>query len=179
MDGPIHSSYFNRQQSNYKMHFFFTQSQLQENKPSSTGLTSTTYQNLTPSLDVFVYGLQIFPGSKPKFLWMIQIQISSFSSYWKLISSGMTLFLRNHTKVEMILKGNLDLIPFHQWKFKLLAGKFTWGVKAKHCWALSKFFVFKILLTTTQQCFTFTPFPPIIWIFTEGEGDGIESRLSF
>ena len=22
-------------------------------------------------------------------------------------------------------------------------------------------------------------FPPIIWIFTEGEGDGIESRLPF
>ena len=29
-----------------------------------------------------------------------------------------------------------------------------------------------------QQCFAFTPFPPIIWIFTEGEDDGIESRLS-
>ena len=66
MDGPIHSSSFNRQQSNYKMHFFFTQSQLQENKPSSTGLTSTTYQNLTPSLDVFVYGLQIFFGLRTK-----------------------------------------------------------------------------------------------------------------
>ena len=66
MDGPIHSSYFNRQQSNYKMHFLFTQSQLQENKPSSTGLTSTTYQNLTPSLDVFVYGLQIFFGLRTK-----------------------------------------------------------------------------------------------------------------
>ena len=24
-----------------------------------------------------------------------------------------------------------------QWKFKLLAGKFTWGVKTKHCWAMS------------------------------------------
>ena len=24
-----------------------------------------------------------------------------------------------------------------QWKFKLWAGKFAWGVKAKHCWALS------------------------------------------
>ena len=24
-----------------------------------------------------------------------------------------------------------------QWKFKLWVGKFVWGVKAKHCWALS------------------------------------------
>ena len=30
---------------------------------------------------------------------------------------------------------------FHlQWKFKLWAGKFAWGVKAKHCWALSRNF---------------------------------------
>ena len=29
-----------------------------------------------------------------------------------------------------------------QWKFKLWAGKFAWGVKAKHCWALSTFFLF-------------------------------------
>ena len=26
-----------------------------------------------------------------------------------------------------------------QWKFKLWVGKFAWGVKAKHCWALSTF----------------------------------------
>ena len=28
-----------------------------------------------------------------------------------------------------------------------------------------------------QPCFAYTPSLPIIWIFTEGEGDGIESRL--
>ena len=53
----------------------------------------------------------------------------------------------------------LAWIWFHrlhlQWKFKLWAGKFAWGVKAKCCWLL-----------------------PIIWIFSECEGDGIESRLS-
>ena len=28
-----------------------------------------------------------------------------------------------------------------QWKFKLLAGKFTWGNKAKHCWVMSTNFL--------------------------------------
>ena len=34
----------------------------------------------------------------------------------------------------------LTLVRSHhlQWKFKLLAGKFTWGDKAKHCWVMSK-----------------------------------------
>ena len=35
---------------------------------------------------------------------------------------------------------------------------------------VNKIFVFKY--------FAFTPFPPIIWIFTEGKSDGIKSRLS-
>ena len=38
-----------------------------------------------------------------------------------------------------------------------------------------------MLLEFVFKCFAFTPqanFLPIIWIFTEGEGDGIESRLS-
>ena len=34
-----------------------------------------------------------------------------------------------------------------QWKFKLLAGKFTWGNKTKHCWLMSTNFLFKSLLT--------------------------------
>ena len=56
----------------------------------------------------------------------------------------------------------VDWIRSHdlQWKFKLLARKFTWGNKAKRCW---------VMLT----------FPPIIWIFTEGTGDGIKSRIPF
>ena len=45
------------------------------------------------------------------------------------------------SKVEKILKGSLDLIPSNlQWKFKLWAGKFAWGVKVKYCWALSTTF---------------------------------------
>ena len=44
-------------------------------------------------------------------------------------------------KVENILKGSLDsnssLQNLLQWTFKSWVGKFAWGVKAKHCWALS------------------------------------------
>ena len=68
-----------------------------------------------------------------------------------------------------------------QWKFKLLAGAFTWGNESKHCWVRSKSFLdFKSLLTTPSNVLPLhlkQTFPPIIWIFTEGEG--IESRLPF
>ena len=70
-----------------------------------------------------------------------------------------------------------------QWKFKLWAGKFTWGDKAKHCWVLSTNFLFsKVLLITPGNVLPLhlkQTFPPIIWNFTEGEGGGMESRLSF
>ena len=39
----------------------------------------------------------------------------------------------------------------------------------------------KKFVDNTQQCFVFMSqenFPPIIWMFIEGEGDGIESGLS-
>ena len=47
---------------------------------------------------------------------------------------------------------------------------------------VNNFFVFKILLTTPSSVLPLhikQTFPPIIWIFTEGEGDGIKSRLPF
>ena len=46
----------------------------------------------------------------------------------------------------------------------------------------NKLFAFKSLLTTPSNLLSFhlkQTFPPIIWIFTEGGGDGIESRLPF
>ena len=61
-----------------------------------------------------------------------------------------------------------------QWKFKLLAGKFSWGNKAKDCWALSTNF-WKQKVCWHHPAMLRLIFPPIIWIFTEG--DGIESRL--
>ena len=47
---------------------------------------------------------------------------------------------------------------------------------------VNKLFVFKSLLTTPSNVLLLhlkQTFPPIIWIFTEGEGGGIESRLPF
>ena len=47
---------------------------------------------------------------------------------------------------------------------------------------VNKLFVFKSLLTTPSNVLPLhlkQTFPPIIWIFTEGEGDGIKCRLSF
>ena len=47
---------------------------------------------------------------------------------------------------------------------------------------VNKLFVFKSLLTTPSNVLPLhlkQTFPPIIWIFTEDEGDGIKSRLPF
>ena len=47
---------------------------------------------------------------------------------------------------------------------------------------VNKLFVLKSLLTMPGHVLTLhlkETFPPIIWIFAEGEGDGIESRLPF
>ena len=46
---------------------------------------------------------------------------------------------------------------------------------------VNKHFVFKILWTAPSNVLLLhlkQTFPPIVWIFTDGEGDGIESRLS-
>ena len=40
-------------------------------------------------------------------------------------------------KVKIFKKIAWNQSHHRQWKFKLLAGKFTWVVKAKHCWGLS------------------------------------------
>ena len=47
---------------------------------------------------------------------------------------------------------------------------------------VNNFFVFKSLLTTPSNVLPLhlkQTFPPIIWIFTEGKGDGIKFRLPF
>ena len=66
-----------------------------------------------------------------------------------------------------------------QWKSKLWAGEFTWGSKTKHCWVISTNFLFS--KNYRQRLAMFTPqanFPDLNF-FTEGEDDGIKSRLPF
>jgi hypothetical protein len=56
----------------------------------------------------------------------------------------------------------------------------TSGDKAKHCWVMSTNFLFQKFVDITHQCFALLPQVnfPANKIFTEGEGDWIESRLS-
>ena len=44
-----------------------------------------------------------------------------------------------------------------QWKFKLLAEKFTWGNEAKHCWVMSTTFLFSRACWQCPAMFCFTP----------------------
>ena len=84
-------------------------------------------------------------------------------------------------KVEKILKGSHHL--HFWWKFKLWAGKFAWGVKGKTLLGIvNKLLKAKSLLTTPSDVLPLylkQTFPLIIWIFTEGEGDEMESRLPY
>ena len=43
----------------------------------------------------------------------------------------------------------------------------------------TQIFCIQKFVDNIQQCFAFTTFPPRIWIFTEGEGDRVESKLPF
>ena len=88
--------------------------------------------------------------------------------------------LKKIWKVAWIWSHHLHL----QWKFKLWTGKFAWGVYLGKTLIgdVNKLFVFKSLLTTPSNVLPVhlkETFPLIIWIFTEDEGDGIESGLSF
>ena len=56
-------------------------------------------------------------------------------------------------KVAWIRSNHLQL----QWKFKLWVGNFTWGNRTKHCWVMSKNFLFQKFVDISQQSFPFTP----------------------
>ena len=94
------------------------------------------------------------------------------------------IFKADGGKVEKILKGSLDSIssPSLSVKIQIMGGK---NIKAKHCWLLlfvNKLFVLKTLLIKPSNVLPLhlkQTFPPIIRIFNEGEGDGIEFRLPF
>ena len=85
---------------------------------------------------------------------------------------------------KKIWEDSLDSIPSPSLsvKIQIMGGK---NIKAKHCWLLlfvNKLFVLKTLLITPSNVLPLhlkQTFPPIIWIFTKGEGGGIQSRLPF
>ena len=68
-------------------------------------------------------------------------------------------------------------------KIQIMGGKVCLRYKGKILLVVvNKLFVFKSLLTSSSNVLSLylkQTFPPIIWIFTEGEGDEIQSRLPF
>ena len=115
----------------------------------------------------------------------------SRKGYWK-NNNGVNYFVLHLvfkptaciSKVKKILKGSLDLIPSPSPSVKIqimgrkvclrCKGKMLLGVINKHLKTKSLFtFSSNVLPLYLNQTFL-----SVIWIFTEGEGDGIKSRLS-
>ena len=82
-----------------------------------------------------------------------------------------------------MLKGSLDSNTSPSVKIQTMGGKVCLMCKGKTLLGIvKKLFVFTSLLTTPNNVFPLhhkQTSLPIIWIFTEGEGDGIESRVPF
>ena len=87
-------------------------------------------------------------------------------------------------KVEKILKGSLDSIPspLPSAKIQIMGGKVCLMCEGKTLvGVVNKLLKTRILLKLPCNVLLYylrETFPPIIRIFTDGEGDGIDSRLS-
>ena len=79
----------------------------------------------------------------------------------KLLYLSPKSYFKNFHKFLGKVKKNLKIawIRSHhlQWKFRLWTGTIAWGVKAKHCWALSTHFWKQKFVDITQQCFALLP----------------------
>ena len=87
------------------------------------------------------------------------------------------------------MKGSLDPIssPSSSVKIQIMSGKVCLRRKGKTLLGIvnklrprilaSNSCYLDFLLAIMHQYFAFTPLPPKIWIFAEGEGDEIESKL--
>ena len=80
-------------------------------------------------------------------------------------------------KVEKILKGSLDLISSPSEKIQIMDGKVCLRFKGKTLLSVvNNFFCFQKFVDNAQHYLALhlkPTFPPIIWIFPEGEDDGI------
>ena len=92
----------------------------------------------------------------------------------------------NAVKVEKVLKGSLDSIitfTFRELKIQIMGGKVCLRCKVKTLLGdVNKLFFIKSLMIMPSNILLLhlkQIFPSIIWIFTEGEGNEIKSRLPF
>ena len=113
-------------------------------------------------------------------LWLVSCFHCHQMSNWCSTLRNFWLF-----KVEKILKGSLDLIPSPQpsVKIQIISGKVCLKYKGKTLLVLvNKLLKTKSLLTRPSNVLPLhlkQTFPPIIWIFTEGEGDKIKSKFAY
>ena len=63
------------------------------------------------------------------------------------------------SKVKKILKDSLDFSHPLQWKFKLCAGNFAWGVKAQRSWASPTNFLYSKVCWQYPAMFCLYTFP--------------------
>ena len=114
--------------------------------------------------------------------WMMKEDSLCFMSILtNILLIWLNLFL---AKVDNISKCSLDSIPspLPSVRIQIMGGKVFLRCKSKTLLGIvNKHLKTKCLLNITKQYFASLPevkFPPIIWIFTEGEGDRIKSGLS-
>ena len=137
---------------------------------------STSWFSLNSLEDLFAIGIWKQSIELFMFVYLCARQLTFFSCGWCNIRPQcsvkglLSLKYKRLKKIAWIKSHHLHL----QWKFKLLEGKFTWRIEAKHCRVMStNFLYFNVLPLHLKQSSL-----PKIWVFTEGKGDGIKSRLS-
>ena len=124
-----------------------------------------------------------FSSIRIAFIAKSMVNLNIFHTHNKVHSKKSYLHKRI-VKVEIFLKGSLDSIPSPSpsVKIQIMGGKVCLRFLGKSLLGVvNKLFVFKSLLTRPGNVLPLhlkQTFPSIIWIFTEGEGDEIKSKLS-
>ena len=105
-------------------------------------------------------------------LWLQACDLTFYPNLFHLIrchqSSKILTIIWREARYGKLEKFKIAWIRSHQWKFKLLAGKFSWGNKKNILGDVNQLFVFKSSLTTPCKVLPLDlhqNFPPIIWMW--------------
>ena len=132
-------------------------------QPLSGAVCSTTFGLM--SVGLWSYKTN---ENKQNLFWYCIWIIDTFYDFWIpwYIQTYLNVTLATDQKLPQIIFVKLKrfkkttCIQYHQlqWKFKLLAGKFTGGNKAKYCWVMStNIFVLKSLSTMPSNVLSLHP----------------------